>query len=127
MKWNGRYLKFDTLKAGTTVTITFPVTQRYVKYRVAGAPWASKYSLVDEHSGSGMPLPKSIRETPPEIVKKILEPVEYTAHYLGNTIVEIEPAGTIYPLYQRKQILARKAPRRKVMRYIPETVISNWN
>ena len=108
------------------MTLAFPVTQRYVKYRIPGAPWTSKYSIVDEQSGSGMPLPRSVGATSPDIVAKILEPVEYTAHYRGNTIVGMDPEGTIYPLYQRKTMLDDTAPKQKVDRYIPEKLLSNW-
>ena len=124
--WKGRYLELGNMKAGKKVTLAFPVTQRYVKYRIPGAPWTSKYSIVDEQSGSGMPLPRSVGATSPDIVAKILEPVEYTAHYRGNTIVGMDPEGTIYPLYQRKTMLDDTAPKQKVDRYIPEKLLSNW-
>ncbi len=71
VSWNGRYLALPSLQAGSKVTITFPVTEWTTAYSLPGAPWASKFSIVDEDSGSGMPLPKSVSQTPPETVEKI--------------------------------------------------------
>jgi len=122
---NGRYCEFEHLKSGDTITLSFPLAERVLKYKVPGPAWASKYSVVDENSGSGMELPKSIGQTPPETVKQILAPVEYSATYRGNTIVDMQPAGGIYPLYQRFE-LRGKAPLRSVNRYVPEKLLRDW-
>jgi hypothetical protein len=124
--WKGRYLEIPPLQAGAHVMITFPVTEWTTTYSLPGAPWASKYSVVDEDSGSGMPLPKSVSLTPPEIVERILSPTEYHAHFCANTLVAIDPQGSIYPLYQRGNMRTNQAPRRKVDRHAPGKVVSNW-
>ncbi len=124
---NGRYLEFPVLEKGSEVQITFPVKERWVTYRVPGAPWVSKYSITDEHSGSGMGLPASVAATPADIVEKILKPVDYRVLFRGYTIVKIEPGGAIYPLYQRHEMLKqKKAPMRKIKRHMPGKVILNW-
>ncbi len=116
---NGRYLEFEMLNAGDEIAISFPIVSQVIKYHIPGPPWASKYSVVDEDSGSGMPLPKSIDKTPPDIVKQILQPIEYSVTYRGNTIVDIQPSGMIYPTYKRSEMNG-KTPMRPVERYIPE-------
>jgi hypothetical protein len=124
--WNGRYLGLPVLYTGANVVISFPINEWTSTYSLPGAPWAAKYSIVDEDSGSGMPLPKSISLTLPDIVKKILTPTIYNAHFRANTLVRIDPQGGIYPLYQRNHMLTSQTPRGKVNRYVPETVVSNW-
>jgi hypothetical protein len=126
-KWEGRYAKLSGLDPGAHVVISFPVTERQAKYRIPGAPWTSRYSIVDRDSGSGMPLPKSVAETPPDIVERILEPVEYRLRYRGNTIVNIEPAGAISPLYLRGEMAHEsRSPMRPVRRHMPARVVQNW-
>ena len=72
VRLDGRYLQFPVLEKGAKIVVSFPVSERTVVYKVPGAPWTSKYSIVDENSGSGMALPKSIERTPADIVKQML-------------------------------------------------------
>ena len=45
----------------------------------------------------------------------------------GNTVkLQMEPGGTIYPLYQRKSMLDSAAPKQKVDRHLPEKLLNNW-
>ncbi len=125
-KWEGLYLSLPSFPVGTVVTITFPISEWTTKYSLPGAPWASQYSIVDEISGSGMPLPKSVFETPDDIVEKILKPVEHIAYFRANTIMRMDPEGHIYPLYQRNIKQADQVPRRKVNRYVSGKLVTNW-
>jgi hypothetical protein len=53
--------------------------------------------------------------------------VEYTLVIKGNTVVAIDPAGSIHPLYQRAHyrsaLAAEQVPQREVQRYVPEKTI----
>jgi len=46
--------------------------------------------------------------------------VPYRLRIKGNTVVDIDPEGKIYPLYQRDGYLRDKAPLRKVTRFVPQ-------
>jgi len=48
----------------------------------------------------------------------------YKLRIKGNTVVDINPEGMIYPLYQRDHYLQHKAPSRKVTRFVPEDRIA---
>jgi len=45
--------------------------------------------------------------------------VPYRLKIKGNTVVNIDPEGTIYPLYQRDHYLQDKAHMKKVTRFVP--------
>jgi hypothetical protein len=123
---NGRYLDLGDLSQGEVVTIEFPVREYQVTYHLPGATWASKYSIVDEQSGSGMPLPRSVEQVPQDIVDRILEPKPYTVLYRGNTVVDILPEGYIYPLYEREFMRHNPAPLAPVDRHVPQRVLEDW-
>ncbi len=46
--------------------------------------------------------------------------VPYRLRIKGNTVVDIDPEGNIYPLYQRDHYSQDKAPSRRVTRFVPE-------
>ena len=48
----------------------------------------------------------------------------YKLRIKGNTVVDISPKGTIYPLYQRDHYKQDKAPMKKVNRFVPEDQIA---
>jgi hypothetical protein len=125
-QYDGRYIKFGSVSKGSTIVVTFPVTEQKVTYNIACPAWCSKYSMTDIYSGSGMPQPKSVYDVPEDIVKKILTPEPYTALFRGNTIVDMKPEGTIYPLYRREYMRESSAPMRKVERNIPDKLVHNW-
>ncbi len=47
----------------------------------------------------------------------------YELQIKGNTVVDINPKGTIYPLYQRDHYKKNKAPMRKVNNFVPKDKI----
>ena len=49
--------------------------------------------------------------------------VPYRLTIRGNTVVDIDPQGKIYPLYQRGHYQRDRAPLRKVTRFVPEDKI----
>ena len=51
------------------------------------------------------------------VFKEIGE-VPYKLTIKGNTVVDINPEGTIYPLYQRDHYLQDEAPLKKVTRFV---------
>ena len=63
----------------------------------------------------------------PELVKKLLEPVDYKITYRGNTVVDIEPKGTIYPIYERDRMRHGKAPTGRYARYVPQKDLIVWH
>jgi hypothetical protein len=54
---------------------------------------------------------------------KVIGDVPYRLTLKGNTVVDIDPPGQIYPLYQRDRYKADKAPARKVTRFVSEETI----
>jgi len=50
--------------------------------------------------------------------------VPYRLKIKGNTVVDIDPEGKIYPLYQRDHYLQDTAPMKKVTRFVPEDHIA---
>ena len=51
---------------------------------------------------------------------KYIGTAAYKLRIKGNTVVEINPKGTIYPLYQRDHYRRDKAPMKKVNRFVPD-------
>ena len=49
--------------------------------------------------------------------------VPYELTIKGNTVIDISPAGTIYPLYQRGHYRQNNAPSRKVTRFVSSDTI----
>jgi len=54
---------------------------------------------------------------------KVIGDVPYRLTLKGNTVVDIDPPGRIYPLYQRDHYKANKAPTRQVTRFVSEETI----
>ena len=46
--------------------------------------------------------------------------IPYRLKIKGNTVVDIDPEGNIYPLYQRDHYSQDKAPSRRVTRFVSE-------
>ena len=49
---------------------------------------------------------------------KVIGDVPYRLTLKGNTVVDIDPQGTIYPLYQRDHYRRNKAPLKKTTRFV---------
>ena len=95
-EWVGAYVVFDGLKAGDSLTLTFPVAETTERYTVNA-------------------------RTPAEQA--------YTCTFRGGTLVDISPrddAPTNYPLYQRADMRAAKAPMKAVTRFVPQAIVSRW-
>ena len=45
--------------------------------------------------------------------------VPYRLTIKGNTVIEIDPKGKIYPLYERDHYPQDRAPLRKLTRFVP--------
>jgi hypothetical protein len=63
-------------------------------------------------------FPISVKE-----VKTRIEDMDYTLTIKGNTVVQIDPPGRVYPLYQRSRYLKNKAPMKDVTRFVAEEVV----
>jgi hypothetical protein len=51
---------------------------------------------------------------------KVIGDVPYRLTLKGNTVVDIDPEGRIYPLYQRDHYSRSKAPSKKITRFVSE-------
>ena len=54
---------------------------------------------------------------------KVIGDVPYRLTLKGNTVVNIDPPGRIYPLYQRDHYKANKAPMKKITRFVSKETI----
>ena len=128
LAWNGRYVQFSC-KAGDTIELLFEVPEYTQTFAWPGRPeLVLKHSITDENSGGGMDNPRTVHEANknPELVKELLEPVEYKITYRGNTVVDIEPDGSIYPIYERDHMRLGKAPISRYERFVPTEDLVNW-
>ena len=125
--WTGRYVDFRC-EAGDSVELLFAVPECSQEFGLPGrADLVLKHSVVDKNSGGGLDVPRSTKETPAATVAEIMKPVHYKLTYRGNTVVDIEPKGTIYPLYERAQMRRGQAPMARYNRYVPNVALFNWH
>ena len=125
--WTGRYVDFRC-EVGDSVELLFPVPEYSQEFALPGRPdLVLKHSVVDEDSGGGLDVPRSTKETPAAAVDEIMKPVRYKLTYRGNTVVDIAPKGTIYPLYERDQMRRGQAPMAPYNRYVPNAELFNWH
>ena len=83
--------------------------------------WDGNYITIESLSaGDQVVVQFPMRET--TLIKQIAE-VPYTLKLRGNTVVDIEPKGKIYPLYQREHMMKDKAPIKKVTRFVSSDTI----
>jgi len=83
--------------------------------------WDGNYIQIDSLSaGDQVAVQFPMRET--TLIKQIAE-VPYTLKLRGNTVVDIEPKGRIYPLYQRAHMMKGRAPMKKVTRFVSSDTI----
>jgi hypothetical protein len=124
--FEGRYAQF-ACDAGDEVELSFAVEERTATFSRPGRPdLVLKHSIVDENSGGGLPLPRSNVEAPAEAVAQILKPVEYRVTFRGNTVVNIDPKGTIYPIYEREAMRQGPAPMERCDRYVEKRPLLHW-
>ncbi len=93
----GNYLLFGGLQGEEEITLKFPVPESTATYTVMANVFRME--------------------------KK------YTCTFRGSTLVDISPRDTSpnrYPLYLRDHLRKDKAPIKKVMRFVPDRIISNW-
>ena len=85
--------------------------------------WAENYIRVEGLTqGDEITVEFPMREF--TVFKEIGERT-YKLTIKGNTVINIDPEGTIYPLYQREHYRNNEAPRKKVTRFVPADTI-NW-
>jgi hypothetical protein len=123
--WLGRYLLFDQLQPGDSLTIEFPVVESTETYQVG---W------------EGIQIPGWTEVSRPLVTDTIrrhftyvvstgqVRPAElttFTCQFRGNTLVDIAPReqGLGYPLYRRAHFKQGKAPMIEVTRSIPPKLI----
>jgi hypothetical protein len=95
-EFTGNYLRADDLKPGQRVVLEFPVPTCTQKYTAAPG-------------------------TPQETL--------YTFKFRGSTVVEVSPHSsdpTSYPFYLRDHMKAAKAPMKRVKRFVPRRIITEW-
>ena len=82
-----------------------------------GLEWTGDYlKLNDLKKGQLLSLTYPLRD---EKQKEEIGGGEFLLHWKGDTVVKISPQGKIYPLYQRKNYLAREAPQKRVSFHLP--------
>ena len=83
--------------------------------------WDGSYIQINElKSGDQVTIQFPMRET--TVIQRISD-VPYKLKLKGNTVVDIDPKGKIYPLYQRDHYLKDKAPMKKVSRFVSTDTI----
>jgi hypothetical protein len=85
--------------------------------------WEGRYvNLGPARAGERMSLTFPI---PTRTVQERIGNVPYTLTIKGNTVITIDPPGTVGPLYNRAYYSASAAPMRKMQRFVPEEEI-HW-
>jgi hypothetical protein len=123
--WLGRYLVFDQLKSGDTLTIEFPMVESTHTYQVGwegiqipGWTEVTRPLITDVQPQQFGYVVSTNQNRPDELTN-------FTCHFKGNTLVDIQPReqGLGYPLYQREHFKANKAPMVEVIRSVPSKLI----
>ena len=80
--------------------------------------WAGNYiQLQSLKKGDEVTVEFPMRET---TLFKYVGTAAYKLGIKGNTVIEINPQGAVYPLYQRDHYRQDKAPMKKVNRFVPD-------
>lgn len=110
------------IKDAPRVAVRIPqwTDARKVTCRVNGKDmpleWDGNYIRVHSlKSGDEVVVQFPMRQT--TLIRRIAD-VPYKLTLKGNTVVDIDPKGRIYPLYQRDHFLKNKAPMRRVSRFV---------
>jgi len=96
LEWVGNYLRFDDLKPGEKIEITFPVQETTASYTASAR-------TKDEQTYRGTFRGSTLVDISPR-----------------------DEAPTSYPLYLRDHLRGDTAPLRKVTRFVPATIIRRW-
>jgi hypothetical protein len=112
------------VKTASAVAVRLPAgaTQGRVSCRVNSADrsvgWDDNYVVVD-----GLKPGDSVTVTFPQQERTVFRYIGENMYRLtlkGNTAVDINPEGTIYPLYQRDHYRTDRAPLKQVTRFVPD-------
>jgi len=96
LEWVGNYLRFDDLKPGEKIEITFPVQETTASYTASAR-------TKDEQTYRGTFRGSTLVDISPR-----------------------DEAPTSYPLYLRDHLRGDTAPLRKVTRFVPATTPRRW-
>jgi hypothetical protein len=79
-------------------------------------PWSGDYLGVDRlKKGDLVTITFPLME---KSLFKVIGDVPYRLTLKGNTVLDIDPEGTIYPLYQRDHYRRKRAPLKKTARFV---------
>ena len=83
--------------------------------------WSGKYVEVNGlKRGDVISIEFPMRK---KTVFSVIGEIPYKLTIKGNTVVEIDPKGKVYPLYQRDKYKLNKAPMKKISRFVSEETI----
>jgi len=83
--------------------------------------WSGKYVEVNGlKRGDVISIEFPMRE---KTVFSVIGEIPYKLTIKGNTVVEIDPKGKVYPLYQREKYKLNEAPMKKISRFVSEEII----
>jgi hypothetical protein len=123
--WLGRYLVFDQIAPGDTITIKFPIVESRETYQSGWEglqiPGWTEITLPFEQDT----MPRPFEYVVSAAQKKPAELTTFTCYFKGNTLVDIQPreTGLGYPLYQRERFKQDKAPMVELTRYVSTKTI----
>jgi len=111
-----------TNKTARTVSVRIPegTAREQVVCDVNGkkqeTAWSGSYVDVDRlKKGDVVTIEFPLAE---KSLFRVIGDVPYRLALKGNTVVDIDPQGTIYPLYQRDHYRANRAPMKKITRFV---------
>jgi hypothetical protein len=121
----GRYLIFDPVAPGDTLTIGFPMVETIETYQVGWEGiqlpgWTEITRPLESHLP---PQPFEYVVSTGQVRPAVL--TTFTCRFKGNTLIDINPReqGLGYPLYQREHFKKNKAPFVEVTRYVAPKLI----
>jgi hypothetical protein len=85
--------------------------------------WSGHYLVVDGLKGGDLvTIEIPLME---KTLFKVIGDVPYRLTLKGNTVVDIAPEGTIYPLYQRDHYKRNKSPLKKISQFVSKETTSS--
>jgi hypothetical protein len=121
----GRYLIFDPVSPGDTLTIGFPMVETIETYQVGWEGiqlpgWTEITRPLESHLP---PQPFEYVVSTGQVRPEVF--TTFTCRFKGNTLIDINPReqGLSYPLYQREHFKKNKAPFVEVTRYVAPKLI----
>ena len=116
------------IKQAQTVAVRIPswTDRAAVQCKVNGKPreftWSGSYlEIKNLRKGDVATIEFPMRES---IVSREIGGTQCKLTLKGNTVVDIDPKGTVYPLYEREKYLSNKAPVKKVTRFVSRETIA---